>query len=140
MALAAERRAIGLKTALERDMRLVRFEEGRIEIALVEGASRNLPTELTRALTDWTGHRWIVALSTEAGQPTIDEVRRGRERDRHTDAASHPLVRKVLASFPGAQIVDVRDRNPEPEAEAPLPSPDPDGLDADPDGADTGEF
>src|SRR4051794_21302194 len=67
VALAGERREIGLKSALERDVRLVRFEEGRIEFATVEGASRTLANELARRLDDWTGRRWVVAVSSEPG-------------------------------------------------------------------------
>ena len=75
VALAGERREIALKSALERDLRLVRFEEGRIEFALAEGASRDLPNDLKRALDDWTGRRWAVALSSEPGAATLHEQR-----------------------------------------------------------------
>jgi DNA polymerase-3 subunit gamma/tau len=110
VALAGERRDIVLKGALERDVRLVRFEDGHIEFALAEGGSRSLPNDLSRALADWTGRRWAVVLSSKPGEPTIAERKRAHEAERRSDAESHPLVRAVLASFPGAAIVDVRDR------------------------------
>jgi DNA polymerase-3 subunit gamma/tau len=120
VALARERREIGLTTALEQHVRLVRFEEGRIEMSLGEGASRTLSNDLARALDAWTGRRWIVALSSEPGGPTLAEQRRARENERRSDAASHPLVQAVLSSFPGAAIVDVRER----AAAEPDPGPD----------------
>ena len=52
---------------------------------------------------------------------------------RHENAASHPLVREVLARFPGAQIVDVRDKATEEPAAAVAPLP----PDAEGDGADS---
>jgi DNA polymerase-3 subunit gamma/tau len=119
VALAGERREIGLKSALERDVRLVRFEEGRIEFAPAEGASRTLANDLARRLDDWTGRRWVVAVSSEPGAATLYEQRQAAERERKSDAAGHPLVQAVLAKFPGAQIVDVRQRasaEPEPAA------------------------
>ena len=120
VALAGERREIGLKVALERDVRLVRFEEGHVEIALAEGASRTLPSELSRALGLWTERRWIVSVSSgTTATPTLDEERRRRESERRRGAAGHPLVQAVLESFPGAQIVDVRDR--EAALDAPVP-------------------
>src|SRR6185503_2322892 len=85
VALAGERREIALKSALERDLRLVRFEEGRIEFALAEGASRDLPNALKRALDDWTGRRWAVALSSEPGAATLHEQRQAFERERRSD-------------------------------------------------------
>ena len=119
VALAGEQRDIALKSALERDARLVRFEEeGRVEFALAEGGSRTLANDLSRALNDWTGRRWVVALSSEPGAPTLLEQKRAAERDRKHGAAGHPLVQAVLAKFPGAQIVDVRDKGEPADAEA----------------------
>jgi DNA polymerase-3 subunit gamma/tau len=121
VALAGERREIVLKAALERDVRLVRFEEGRIEIALAEGASRTLANDLTRALQAWTGARWVVALSSEPGAATLHEQAEAAARERQEGAASHPLVQAVLTTFPGARIVNVIDRAPKPDEDAAAP-------------------
>jgi DNA polymerase-3 subunit gamma/tau len=121
VALADAKRDIGLKMALEREVHLVRFEEGRIEFRLAEGGRQSIANDLARALDAWTGRRWIVALSKEAGEPTLDATARAATETRHQNAAAHPLVREVLARFPGAQIIDVRDKAPEtsPAIEAP---------------------
>ncbi|KQP42565.1 DNA polymerase III subunit gamma/tau [Methylobacterium sp. Leaf104] len=113
VALADAKRDIGLKMALEREVHLVRFEEGRIEFRLAEGGRQTIANDLARALDAWTGRRWIVALSKEDGEPTLDATARAATETRHQNAAAHPLVREVLARFPGAQIVDVRDKAPE---------------------------
>ena len=42
VALAGEKRDIGLKLALERDVRLLHFEDGRIEFNTADGASPSL--------------------------------------------------------------------------------------------------
>ena len=110
VALAGEKREIVLKSALERDVRLVRFEEGSIELSLAEGGSRTIANDLARALQQWTGQRWMVALSSEEGAPTLREQAEAAERERKAGAASHPLVQAVLAKFPGAQIVNVVER------------------------------
>jgi DNA polymerase-3 subunit gamma/tau len=118
VALAAEKRELVLRAALERDVRLVRFEDGRMEFALAEGGSRTLANDLTRALSDWTGRRWMIALSSEPGAPTLREQTETAARERKANATAHPLVQSVLARFPGAQVVDVRERAPDiPEAE-----------------------
>ncbi|NNM73958.1 DNA polymerase III subunit gamma/tau [Enterovirga aerilata] len=131
VAMAGERREIALKTALEHDVRPVAFEDGRVELSLVEGASPTLPHELGRALNAWTGRRWVVTVSSASGGPTIAEQREARERERRHDALSHPLVQAVLSSFPGAEIVDVRDRGPPPEPEAAAAAPAPDEPETD---------
>ena len=68
VALAGEKRDIQLKIALERDVRLVRFEQGRIEFALAPGGSTRLPQQLMQQLQDWTGTRWMVALAPSGGR------------------------------------------------------------------------
>ncbi|WP_201832967.1 DNA polymerase III subunit gamma/tau [Microvirga zambiensis] len=110
VALAGEKREIVLKAQLEREVRLVRFEEGRIELSLIEGGSRTIANDLTRALQQWTGERWMVALSTQEGQQTLHEKAVAAERERREGAANHPLVQAVLSKFPGAQIVNVIER------------------------------
>jgi DNA polymerase-3 subunit gamma/tau len=110
VAMAGEQREIILKAALERDVRLVRFEEGHIEFSLADGGSRTIANDLARALQTWTGQRWVVALSSEPGAPTLHEQAQRAARERKEGAATHPLVQAVLSRFPGAQIVDVRDR------------------------------
>ncbi|MFY9293263.1 MAG: DNA polymerase III subunit gamma/tau, partial [Methylorubrum rhodinum] len=110
VAQAEAKRDIALKVALERDVHLVRFEEGRIEFRLAQGGRPTLANDLARALDEWTGRRWIVALSKDEGGPTLAQNSRAAEQTRHENAAAHPLVREVMARFPGAQIVDVRDK------------------------------
>ncbi len=112
VALAGERRDILLKAALEREVHLVRFEEGRIEFRLAPGGRPSLANDLARALDAWTGRRWIVAVSKEDGAETLDQRAKAANESRRESAAAHPLVREVMARFPGAQIVDVRDTAP----------------------------
>jgi DNA polymerase III subunit gamma/tau len=118
VALASEKREIVLKSQLERDVRLVRFEEGRIELSLTETGSRTIANDLTRALQQWTGERWMVALSSEEGGATLHEKAVAAERERKEGAANHPLVQAVLSKFPGAQIVNVIERAEKPGEDA----------------------
>ncbi|WNJ90580.1 DNA polymerase III subunit gamma/tau [Bosea sp. 685] len=109
VALASQHRDITLKIALERDVRPVRFEPGRIEFSVTSGASRTLATDLSRKLKEWTGQTWMVAVVTAEGGATLREQAESEKDRRESDAASHPAVRAVLERFPGARIVDVRD-------------------------------
>ena len=132
VALARAKRDIQLCQALERDVRLLRFEPGRIEFSLIEGASSALPQTLSRKLSEWTGERWMVALAPGATAPTLREVANAREAERLSGVAAHPLVRKVLERFPGAKIVDVRGPEPAPVLSTPEPADDEDAAYADP--------
>ncbi|MGX1096700.1 DNA polymerase III subunit gamma/tau [Amorphus sp. MBR-141] len=125
-ALAAQMRAPKLKFAVEREMRLVRFEPGRIEVAMMPNAPVTVAGELGQRLTEWTGRRWIVVVSSEDGDETIHEARIRTTEERLADAAADPIVAAVLSKFPGAEIVDVRImETEEPSLEAPPPDDEP---------------
>jgi DNA polymerase III subunit gamma/tau len=116
VALARAKRDIQLVQALEREVRLARFEQGSIAFTPVEGAGSGLAQTLSRRLQEWTGERWMVALVAGSTAPTLRETAEAREAERASNAASHPLVQKVLDRFKGARIVDVR----RPEAAPPV--------------------
>lgn len=106
-ALASEKRDIPMKVAIERQMRLVKFEPGRIEIQPTEDASADIAGEFGRKLTEWTGTRWIVSVSRAQGRPTIHEEREANREMLLSDARAHPTVAALLGQFPGAKIVNV---------------------------------
>ena len=108
VAIAGEKRDVLTKAAMESDMRLVRIEDGRLEVALERNAARGLVNDLSRKLELWTGRRWTVIVSNEAGQPTL-RAQNEQAKNEHTRAAeADPRVQEVLARFPGAKVVEVR--------------------------------
>jgi len=109
VAPTTEKRDISLKTALERDVRLVRFEDGRFEFSPSEDASPQLAADIGKRLQEWTGKRWIVAVSSEQGQETLRDTSDKAKASKLADISAHPLVQAAFAQFPGAQIVEVRD-------------------------------
>jgi DNA polymerase-3 subunit gamma/tau len=108
VALAAEKRDIQAKLSLERDVRLVRCEDGKLEIALEPGAARTLVNDLSRKLQEWTGRPWVVVVSREPGQPTLKSVAEARKAEFEVGVRADPLVKAVLERFPGAEIVRVQ--------------------------------
>ena len=106
--LAQVNRDIQLKIALERDVRLVRFEQGSIEFSLTPGASPQLAQSLMRRLQEWTGIRWMVVISREEGAPSLKEQADAKAEQQMTGVRALPFVRKVLEQFPGAEIVSIR--------------------------------
>ena len=114
VALAAEKRDILTKTALENDFRLVRIEDGQLEVALEPNAQRGLVNDLPRKLEQWTGRRWTVVVSNAAGQPTLRSQNEAAKKQHEQTAEADPRVQEVLARFPGARVVEVRRLAPEP--------------------------
>jgi DNA polymerase-3 subunit gamma/tau len=114
VALATEKRDLLTKAALEADVRLVRIEDGRLELALERSAARTLINDLSRKLEQWTGRRWTVIVSNEEGQPTLRAQNEAAKNKRERAAESDPRVKEVLARFPGAKVVEVRKLAAEP--------------------------
>jgi DNA polymerase-3 subunit gamma/tau len=106
-ALASEKRDIPMKVAIQRQMRLVKFEPGKIEIQPTEDAPADIAGEFGRKLMEWTGQRWFVVVSRNQGRPTIHEENEANQQQLLSDARSHPTVSSLLAAFPGAKVVDV---------------------------------
>jgi DNA polymerase-3 subunit gamma/tau len=114
VALAGSQRDLLIKGALETDVRLVRIEDGRLEVALERSAARALVNDLSRKLEQWTGRRWTVIVSNKAGQPTLREQSMVEKGQRERAAEADPRVKEVLARFPGAKVVEVRKLAAEP--------------------------
>jgi DNA polymerase-3 subunit gamma/tau len=114
VALAGEKRDIMTKAALEADVRLVRIEDGRLEVALERSAARTLINDLSRKLEQWTGRRWTVIVSNETGQSTLRQQNEIQKNQRERAAEADPRVQEVLTRFPGAKVVEVRKLAPEP--------------------------
>ena len=108
IALAAQKRDLSVKAALERDVRLVRCEDGRLDVALEPSAAKTLVNDLSSKFSQWTGRRWVVVVSARAGAADGEAVLDARQAELKTGVRADPLVQAVLARFPGAKIVDVR--------------------------------
>jgi DNA polymerase-3 subunit gamma/tau len=93
---------------IKRYVRPVRIEPGRIEISLTEDAPRTLMGDMGKRLQEWTGRRWVISLSREAGGPTLSEEEEARRDTAMVDARSDPTVAAIMSRFPGAKIIDVR--------------------------------
>ena len=125
IALVQEKRDISMKMALERDVRLVRCEDGQLEIALEGSAPKTLVHDLQRKLTAWTGKRWMVVVSQEQGAPTMREMASDREAELKRSVLNDPLVQAVMKKFPGATLgaVTQKGKDQDDAGDAPLDAP-----------------
>jgi len=124
IALAAAKRDVLVKLALESQMRPISFEQGRIEVALVDGADPGIIATLSARLQTWTGQRWLVMVSTKPPEGlTIRQAAEQRKEAAAAAAHDDPLVKAILETFPGAKLVNVTVR--EDEASEPEIAPPP---------------
>ncbi|MEC8539554.1 MAG: DNA polymerase III subunit gamma/tau [Pseudomonadota bacterium] len=88
-------------------VRLVRMQQGLLDISLTDGAPESLAGDMARRLSDWTGQRWMVSLSDGPGGQTIAEERRAAKQRQMEVIAETPLVKSITETFPGATIETV---------------------------------
>ncbi|MSP01094.1 MAG: DNA polymerase III subunit gamma/tau [Acetobacteraceae bacterium] len=129
-ALVKEQREAMLHAHLLHSVHLVRFAPPVIELRTEPDAPRDLAPKLAAILSEATGLRWTIALSTAEGEPTL--AAQGQQADvaRREEAADHPLIRAIMQAFPGARIDSVHDRDADdyglPPVAAALPLGEPD--------------
>ncbi|BCH52859.1 DNA polymerase III subunit gamma/tau [Agrobacterium vitis] len=112
-----------LKALTRAYVRLVKLDNGRLEINLPPEAPKSLVGDLQKRLEEWTDIRWMVILSREPGAKTLAEQEKSDHEARMTDAAADPDVMAILSRFPGAKITDVRIRTVTEEEDEALPPP-----------------
>ena len=119
IALATERRDIKLKTDLETYIRPIAVSEGKVEIALVEGANPSIANELSRKLEAWTNRRWMVMVAKSGGAAPAAQIRKDTKNGAFKWANDQPDVQKILKMFPGAIVTEVKNYESELNVEEP---------------------
>jgi DNA polymerase III subunit gamma/tau len=115
VAMIRDKRDALLLAEVESGLRLVRYSPGRIEFQPTDDAAADLAQRLATRLQSWTGVRWVVSVANTGGAATIRQARAAAEDQREARALALPAVQAVLAAFPGARVVAVREPEPEPE-------------------------
>jgi DNA polymerase-3 subunit gamma/tau len=110
--LCAAQREAKLYSELYQYAHPVKLEPGKLEIFLEPQASADVASRVGKALTDWTGQRWIVTLARASDAPTLASIDQARTKAEHDAVLNHPLVQRALGLFPGAKLVNIRPPTP----------------------------
>jgi len=113
--LVENNKEIELKFDLERNVRLVKFSQGKIDIAFNEKLSKHLIKNLTSKLLEWTGNRWIITLSKDLGEETIYEKKNKLKEELFEKAKQTEVYKKVKELFPEAELIEYKKLNKDDE-------------------------
>jgi len=105
--IATKEKEVELKYDLERNVKLVNFTTGKINISFNEKLNKNFIKILTEKLLKWTGERWIISLSKELGEETIYEKNLTKKKNKLSQEMKSEVVKDFFAAFPGAKLTDV---------------------------------
>tara|TARA_X000000368_G_scaffold136957_1_gene107620 strand:+ start:4271 stop:5959 length:1689 start_codon:yes stop_codon:yes gene_type:complete len=111
--LANEEKEVELKYDLERNVKLVNFSKGKIDITFNEKLNKNFIKTLTEKLLSWTGERWIISLSKNEGGETFYEEKLRKKSENLKKEKNNTVVKKVFSTFSDAELVDVMDEKNE---------------------------
>jgi DNA polymerase-3 subunit gamma/tau len=100
---------IELKYDLERNVKLVSFNKGAIDISFNEKLNKNFIKTLTEKLLLWTGERWIISLSKNAEAKSVYEKNLENKSNQLKEFKKSKIALDIQKAFPDAKLVDLKE-------------------------------
>jgi DNA polymerase-3 subunit gamma/tau len=107
--LANKEKEVELKFDLERNVKLVSFNKGKIDISFNENLNKNFIKNLTEKLLSWTGERWIISLSKNTEAKSIYEKNIEQKTSKIQDFKKSDIAKQIEEAFPDAKLIDVQE-------------------------------
>ena len=107
--LANKEKEIELKYDLERNVKLVSFNRGKIDISFNEKLNKNFIKNLTEKLLSWTGERWIISLSKNSNAKSIYEKNQDDKNNMIEEFKKSKIAQEIQKTFPDAKLVDLKE-------------------------------
>ena len=105
--LANKEKEIELKYDLERNVKLVSFNKGKIDISFNEKLNKNFIKNLTEKLLSWTGERWIISLSKNINAKSIYEKNQEDKNNMFEKFKKSKAAQDIQKAFPDAELIDL---------------------------------
>ena len=96
-----------LKYELEKNVNLVKFEDGRIEISFNDNLDKNFVKDLSLKLLEWTNQRWIISFSKNKGEMSIKEKDKNKQIVLIEKAKKSDLYKIMTDNFSDVELIDV---------------------------------
>ena len=106
---ATKEKEIELKYDLERNVKLVSFNRGKIDISFNEKLNKNFIKILTEKLLQWTNERWIISLSKNTEAKSIFEKNLETKKKQIDNFKNSETAKKIKKAFPDAELIDLQD-------------------------------
>jgi len=106
---ANKEKEIELKFDLERNVKLVSFSRGQIDISFNEKLNKSFIKDLTEKLLLWTGERWIISLSKNSSAKSIYEKKQQDQSDKIENFKKSKIAQDIKKAFPDAKLIDLKE-------------------------------
>ena len=106
--LALKKKEIQLKYDLERNVNLIKFSEGKIDISFNQNLDKNFVRNLSTKLVEWTGTRWVITLSKKTDKKTFLETQDIRKKESIDNEKKGEVYKKFKNIFSDAELLEVK--------------------------------
>jgi len=105
--LSAEKREMELKYDLEKNVNLIKFSDGKIDISFNDNLAKNFVKNLSQKLLEWTGKRWLITLTKAPGQKTFSETQAIKKTELIEKGKNDEIYKKFKNIFSDAELIDI---------------------------------
>ena len=109
--LSSKKKEIHLKYDLERNVNLIKFSEGKIDISFNQNLDKNFVRNLSEKLHEWTGNRWVITLSKKMGQKTYTETESIKKKELLNREKKGEINKKFKNIFSDGELLEVKKNN-----------------------------
>ena len=104
---ANKEKEVELRYDLERNVKLVSFNKGKIDISFNEKLNKNFIKTLTEKLLSWTGERWIISLSKNNDAKSIYEQNIDKKSNKLNEFKNTDIAKQIAETFPDAELINI---------------------------------
>jgi len=106
--LTFKKKEIQLKYDLERNVNLINFSEGKIDISFNQNLDKNFVRNLSTKLAEWTGSRWVITLSKKIGNKSFLETQDIKKKELLDSEKKKEVYKKFKNTFSDAELLEVK--------------------------------
>ncbi len=105
--LSSIKKEVELKHDLEKNVNLIKFSEGKIDIGFNENLGKNFVRNLSEKLLTWTGKRWLITLTKASGQKTFSERQSIMAEQLLEKEKKGEVCKKFKNIFPDGELIEI---------------------------------
>ena len=92
---------------LEKNVHLIKFSQGNIDISLNERLGKNFVRNLSECLLMWTGKRWVITLSKQQGSESFSEMKLKKSSKILENEKKSEVYKKFKNIFSDGDLIEV---------------------------------
>ena len=108
ISLVSRKKEVQLKHDLEKNVNLIKFSEGNIDISFNEKLDKNFVRNLSEKLYEWTNKRWLITLEKKTGQKSFSELQNIKKKEFLNQEKKGEIYQKFKNIFSDIELLEVK--------------------------------